>query len=68
MKANKIVTGYFVLNGLFFTFLGLGNIFLEKGENPFCPGIDTDTVATILLFFIAGICWFAVIVTRFLNK
>lgn len=60
---NKVIKIYLSINMLIFLGLGFGNIFLVEGKNWLMPSINTDTIATILLFYIAGICGFGLFVT-----
>jgi hypothetical protein len=48
---------------LIFLGLGFGNLFLVEGKNWLMSSINTDTIATILLFYIAGMCGFGLFVT-----
>lgn len=60
---KKIVIIYLSANALIFLALALANLFLVEGKNWILPSINTDIVSTILLFYIAGMCGFALLIT-----
>lgn len=44
---------YCTLSSLFLFTVGIGNLFLKNEKNIIIPQINTDTVSTLFLFFIA---------------
>lgn len=61
-KANILLLIYFVVNFVLFTLLSFGNIFLKDGKNIFCPHINTDWIATVILFYMSGMCVLAIVI------
>lgn len=67
-KTDWLLFSYFAFNLVLFAGVGFGNLFPKNGKNPFVPGINTDTMATLCMFMFAGMCGLAMYIIIIINK